>query len=142
MTLAQSWSITTTATYGRKAPTNDCTRNFRLHKSGKCSDFCATKPYFANMLPQLPSFAFASLPLSRFKRFGTILMHLYCSILADRVVQCLMQKMAAEVAYWQSKVLWHKNLHSFHFCVAQNFMCSHLLVLFLATAAMRQVDQL
>ena len=27
------------------------------------------------------------------------------SILADRVVQCLMQKMAAEVAYWQSKVL-------------------------------------
>ena len=63
-------------------------------------------------------------------------------ILADQVVRCLMQKMAAEVAYWQSKVLWHKNLHSFHFCVAKSLMCSHLLVLFFATAAMRQVDQL
>ena len=57
MTLAQSWSITTTAAHGRKAPTNNCTKYIGQNKSGKSADFCVTKPYFANMLPLLPSFA-------------------------------------------------------------------------------------
>ena len=57
MTLAQSWSITTTAAHGRKAPTNNCTNYIGQNKSGKSADFCVTKPNFANMLPLLPSFA-------------------------------------------------------------------------------------
>ena len=60
MTLAQSWSITTTAAYGRKAPTNNCTKYIGQNKSGKSADFCVTKPNFANMLPLLPSFALGS----------------------------------------------------------------------------------
>ena len=60
MTLAQSWSITTTAAYGRKAPKNNCTKYIGQNKSGKSADFCVTKPNFANMLPLLPSFALGS----------------------------------------------------------------------------------
>ena len=60
MTLAQSWSITTTAAYGRKAPKNNCTKYIGQSKSGKSADFCVTKPNFANMLPLLPSFALGS----------------------------------------------------------------------------------
>ena len=72
MTLAQSWSITTTAAYGRKAPKNNCTKYIGQNKSGKSADFCVTKPNFANMLPLLPSFALGSALLDQLILFEEV----------------------------------------------------------------------
>ena len=60
MTLAQIWSITTTAAHGRKVPTNNCTKYIGQNKSRKSGHFCVTKLSIAITQPMLPSFGISN----------------------------------------------------------------------------------